>query len=158
MAGFSKSSSSPGIEPTIRATSNQPEPDSNGYTNLHISRQIPLRSPTLGASPSSGSIQHSSQKTNTARSAPPIYLQLAARAAFQASSIVDPSNLLFKSRKSEKDAAAAPLRSEPMYHRRQRIATIHTAPGHTIVAASADTDQPRYHNAQISMVDNHIAA
>ncbi|GMH03448.1 hypothetical protein Nepgr_005287 [Nepenthes gracilis] len=68
-AGFSKSSSSPGIEPTIRATSNQPEPDSNGYTNLHISRQIPFRSPTLGASTSSGFIQHSSQKTNTARSA-----------------------------------------------------------------------------------------
>ncbi|GMH11690.1 hypothetical protein Nepgr_013531 [Nepenthes gracilis] len=98
-AGFSKSSSSPGIEPTIRATSNQPEPDSNGYTNLHISRQIPLRSPTLGASVSSGSIQHSSKKTNTARSAPPIYLQLAARAAFQANSIVDPSESAIQEQK-----------------------------------------------------------
>ncbi|GMH03463.1 hypothetical protein Nepgr_005302 [Nepenthes gracilis] len=45
-----------------------------------------------------------------------------------------------------------------MYHQKTATATIHTAPGHTIVAASADTDQPRYHNAQISMVDNHIAA
>ncbi|GMH31955.1 hypothetical protein Nepgr_033799 [Nepenthes gracilis] len=99
---------------------NQPEPGSNG------------------ASASSGSIQHSSQNSNTSRSAPPISLQLTARAAFQANIIVDPSESTIQKRE-----------------RRKVAATIHTCPDIPHGGQYEDTDRPRCHIAQIGMVNNH---
>ncbi|GMH03388.1 hypothetical protein Nepgr_005227 [Nepenthes gracilis] len=76
---------------------------------------------------------------------------------FQPTKNVDPSGLLFKAKKTEGCSSRTPT-SEPMYLQKTATTTIHTAARHTTVAASADTDQPCNHIAQISMVNNHTVA
>ncbi|GMH00798.1 hypothetical protein Nepgr_002637 [Nepenthes gracilis] len=138
--------------------SNQPEPGSNGYTKLHISRQIPHRKPNTGRQRQQWIYPTQQPKIQHRKISTSNFSTINRESSIPSQQQRGPIRICYSEQNRQKGCSSRTPTSDPMYPQKTATTTIHTAPGHTTVAASADTNQPCNHIAQISMVNNHTAA